>query len=548
MTVFNLSLADTLNIHEPRTSAYSPAPSSGPIIIFSDEVDGVASNFTLNRASSINPGDLLIVSMVTNYNTTVPATPTGWVLLGNTSLSFSYLTMVWYRIAGLSEPSNYTFTLPISQSALFTLDQYTNVDVNTAVKTYAGYGSSNALNSKITDTNYSDIINEIYITNQTVTVTYNSGTYTPIVDVSATTSGLNYRKIQNYNQLATFGSSTSDTILFSPTYSSNILINQYVVRPRRLIQNLIKVDDLLNLLDIVTYIKGLTKSPIILDFLTFTDSQSKSQKLNITHTHTLTITDIASCHFLPKQNLFQNLPFTDVVLITNRYSLTDTLVITDNPIAKTPTYFSFSDAIILTDIIKVPNTHLIDTLVITDGFISNQHPVVIVDTLTISHTGSYTKLNLSIIDTLTITDKVINKPYWLSIIDTLIIVDSQLPYKKSNIPLIDILTFNDVNSGYLVLKHNISLVDTVSFLEQFVRPKTFSLTDTLTLTDSVRNRYFIITDNLTLLDSLTNAHTYTFVDTLIINDTTSRLSKFSKPLVDNLQFNQSMQNTGLIHC
>lgn len=82
-----------------------------------------------------------------------PSTPSGWTLLGSVASGTSSLNTVavYYKIAGGSEPSSYTFSLGSASLACAVVAAYSGVDTTTPVDTTSGHWNVTAVGS---GTNY----------------------------------------------------------------------------------------------------------------------------------------------------------------------------------------------------------------------------------------------------------------------------------------------------------------------------------------------------------------------------------------------------------
>lgn len=87
------------------------------------------SSITIDNLIGVKENDLMIVSIVNDYNASTSITPpTGWTLLAE---GRSKTTSVYYKVAGSSEPSSYTFSVSPSLYIEITLISYRG-DYNTS--------------------------------------------------------------------------------------------------------------------------------------------------------------------------------------------------------------------------------------------------------------------------------------------------------------------------------------------------------------------------------------------------------------------------------
>lgn len=90
---------------------------------------------TANKPTGVVSGDLLL-AVFTNNNQTVTR-PSGWTQLFYTSASTgnSWSTGVYYKVAGASEPSSYTFSVPSAFPLVLSITAWSGVDNTTPIGT-----------------------------------------------------------------------------------------------------------------------------------------------------------------------------------------------------------------------------------------------------------------------------------------------------------------------------------------------------------------------------------------------------------------------------
>jgi type II secretory pathway pseudopilin PulG len=111
-----------LSGHTAITMDESTAGSSGAVVYQGynkGKRTANASSVVVTAPAGISSGDLLIAAVSTDGSTSGSlASPAGWTLLDRGTDSAAQVTLgVWYKIAGASEPANYTFTWTGSEQA-----------------------------------------------------------------------------------------------------------------------------------------------------------------------------------------------------------------------------------------------------------------------------------------------------------------------------------------------------------------------------------------------------------------------------------------------
>ncbi len=104
-----------------------------------DSAGEASSTVTVARPAGVVAGDVLVASLVLESNGESVNVPSGWTLVGETDVHFAMAVM--YRIAGASEPANYTFTFS---------DDAENIGSITA---YRGVDNTNPIGATAVDTN-----------------------------------------------------------------------------------------------------------------------------------------------------------------------------------------------------------------------------------------------------------------------------------------------------------------------------------------------------------------------------------------------------------
>jgi hypothetical protein len=96
-------------------------------------------NLTLNTPSSVSSGDLLLANVVINGGSPANVThPTGWTQSLRTDNDTNVSMISYYKIAGGSEPSSYTWTIDTATRAEGGITQYSGVDTSNPIDASAG--------------------------------------------------------------------------------------------------------------------------------------------------------------------------------------------------------------------------------------------------------------------------------------------------------------------------------------------------------------------------------------------------------------------------
>ncbi len=98
---------------------------------------------TITTPGAVASGDLLVAIIFTTGGS--PAPPSGWTQIGSDGLTSSVsIGKAWYKVAGPSEPANYTWSMSASDSAVLLMSAYTGVDIGGPVETLTWGGSAGA--------------------------------------------------------------------------------------------------------------------------------------------------------------------------------------------------------------------------------------------------------------------------------------------------------------------------------------------------------------------------------------------------------------------
>lgn len=103
---------------------------------------------TITTPGAVASGDVLVAVIFTTGGS--PAPPVGWTQIGSDGLTSGVsIGRAWYRVAGGSEPANYTWTMSASDSAVLLMSAYTGVDTGNPVETLTWGGSTGATTSQV---------------------------------------------------------------------------------------------------------------------------------------------------------------------------------------------------------------------------------------------------------------------------------------------------------------------------------------------------------------------------------------------------------------
>lgn len=100
--------------------------------------DKDCTSFTIEKPSDTNTGDLLIAAVATDGNNLASLSPpSGWTVLEKDSYGTEVTLGTWYKIAGASEPANYTFTWSNSEQVFGYILRFTGHDPNDPINASA---------------------------------------------------------------------------------------------------------------------------------------------------------------------------------------------------------------------------------------------------------------------------------------------------------------------------------------------------------------------------------------------------------------------------
>lgn len=93
---------------------------------------------TLSKPSDAQSGDLLLANVSVDGGSPAAITaPTGWTLIGRTDNDTDISIASYYKAAGASEPSSYTWSISPQTHAAGGITRYTGVDTSNPIDTFA---------------------------------------------------------------------------------------------------------------------------------------------------------------------------------------------------------------------------------------------------------------------------------------------------------------------------------------------------------------------------------------------------------------------------
>ena len=104
-------------------------------------------SLTINRPSGTSVGDVMIASIAVRPNTATITEPAGWTLvrrIDNANANANSLA-VYYKVAGGSEPANYTWTFSTSTGSAGGIQTFSGVDTTNPINVEAGQNTANGL-------------------------------------------------------------------------------------------------------------------------------------------------------------------------------------------------------------------------------------------------------------------------------------------------------------------------------------------------------------------------------------------------------------------
>jgi len=141
----------------------APTPPSGISLRSSASANSGSgsSSLTINVPSGTQNGDVMVAHVIVQTAGNSLAAPTGWNIIKRQDTSTNISTATYFKVAGSSEPSSYTWTFGTSGEASGGIGSYIGVNTTTPIDTnHAQYnnGVSNVDNAGVTTTVSNDML------------------------------------------------------------------------------------------------------------------------------------------------------------------------------------------------------------------------------------------------------------------------------------------------------------------------------------------------------------------------------------------------------
>ena len=123
-----------------------PPPGEGPIAVVgssSSESSSSRTSMTISRPSGTQAGHVMLASVVVNDDDVISA-PAGWTVVRQDTISNTLRQAIYYRVAGSSEPSAYTWTLPDWRRIAGGITAYSGVNTTTPIDAHAAFVQTTA--------------------------------------------------------------------------------------------------------------------------------------------------------------------------------------------------------------------------------------------------------------------------------------------------------------------------------------------------------------------------------------------------------------------
>jgi hypothetical protein len=176
-----------------------------PMITSFETAIGAGSNKPpkVNRPTGTVAGDLLIVGMMFEKGTnTTPTAPAGWALIRRTNESNNVGMATYYKVAGSSEPSSYTFSLTNGPKWSIGITRITGADPTNPIDVHAGLAGGPSFNAdapSLSTTVCNALVMAFYSNKKDATWTPAAGT-TELYDRPNTQQGLTSNMMAYYSQ------------------------------------------------------------------------------------------------------------------------------------------------------------------------------------------------------------------------------------------------------------------------------------------------------------------------------------------------------------
>ncbi len=219
----------TLTLAPADFKIVSPPP---PVIKSFETAVGAGSNpVTVNKPAGTTSGDLLIVGlMFEKGSNATPTPPSGWTLIRRDN-KYNYVGMAtYYKVAGDSEPTSYTFTLSNGPKWSIGISRIEGADPNNPINAHGGafgHDDDDVKAPSITTNVYNALVMAFYTNKKDATWTPPSGT-TEVYDRPNTQQGLTSNMMAYYVQSSP-GATGSKTA--KPSRREVWVAQQIAIRP-----------------------------------------------------------------------------------------------------------------------------------------------------------------------------------------------------------------------------------------------------------------------------------------------------------------------------
>lgn len=173
----NYTYGQSAGPHALTASTETVASSSGIYIrAAANSNNGTGgSSLTINKPAGTTTGDVMIAHIVANPAGNTITVPTGWTLINRRDSAVDISTATYWKVAGGSEPTTYTWTFGTSGEASGGVASYVNVDNTSPIdasNTQYNSGTSTVSNTGITTTTANDML--VYAVGVVVPTTVNA--------------------------------------------------------------------------------------------------------------------------------------------------------------------------------------------------------------------------------------------------------------------------------------------------------------------------------------------------------------------------------------
>jgi hypothetical protein len=152
------------------TPAPTPTPPPGAVAPAYRSSTTVINGFTVGRPAGTTAGDLLLAALEVDEDPMTITAPAGWTLLLDTlagpATSSAFHAVVYYKVAGASEPASYTWTVPSGAYTDIAVLAYSGVSTTNPIDVAAGRDAgvvATATTPSLTTTAPNDLLVAVFI-------------------------------------------------------------------------------------------------------------------------------------------------------------------------------------------------------------------------------------------------------------------------------------------------------------------------------------------------------------------------------------------------